>query len=166
MPQVGHTGKKCYSLQFKESNKGFDKETLDLTLESLKDFTAIHLPEKKLLELRVRYPDTIHTPKGYFDAFRKKKCSPATVIIAPEGRLYYPCHILNSKGPDLRTADFNGWLTTPEAVSARQVMQKCDRNCGWYQYYAINSYLSLSSVMEALRPIVVRKRLQSGKVAQ
>jgi alkylation response protein AidB-like acyl-CoA dehydrogenase len=32
-------------------NKGFDKETLDLTLESLKDFTAIHLPEKKLLEL-------------------------------------------------------------------------------------------------------------------
>jgi len=32
-------------------NKGFDKETLDLTLESLKDFTAMHLPEKKLLEL-------------------------------------------------------------------------------------------------------------------
>jgi len=32
-------------------NKGFDKETLDLTLESLKDFTAAHLPEKKLLEL-------------------------------------------------------------------------------------------------------------------
>jgi alkylation response protein AidB-like acyl-CoA dehydrogenase len=32
-------------------NKGFDKETLDLTLESLKDFTATHLPEKKLLEL-------------------------------------------------------------------------------------------------------------------
>ena len=32
-------------------NKGFDKETLDLTLEALKDFTAAHLPEKKLLEL-------------------------------------------------------------------------------------------------------------------
>ncbi|MBN1566542.1 MAG: acyl-CoA dehydrogenase family protein [Acidobacteria bacterium] len=35
-------------------NKGFDKETLDLTLESLKDFTAAHLPEKKLLELDAR----------------------------------------------------------------------------------------------------------------
>jgi alkylation response protein AidB-like acyl-CoA dehydrogenase len=32
-------------------NKGFDKETLDLTLESLKDFLASHLPEKKILEL-------------------------------------------------------------------------------------------------------------------
>jgi alkylation response protein AidB-like acyl-CoA dehydrogenase len=32
-------------------NKGFDKETLDLTLESLKDFTAAHLPDKKLLDL-------------------------------------------------------------------------------------------------------------------
>jgi alkylation response protein AidB-like acyl-CoA dehydrogenase len=32
-------------------NKGLDKETLDLTLESLKDFTASRLPEKKILEL-------------------------------------------------------------------------------------------------------------------
>jgi alkylation response protein AidB-like acyl-CoA dehydrogenase len=32
-------------------NKGFDKETLDLTLEALKDFTTKHLPEKKILEL-------------------------------------------------------------------------------------------------------------------
>lgn len=35
-------------------NKGFDKETLDLTLESLKDFTESKLPEKKLLELDAR----------------------------------------------------------------------------------------------------------------
>jgi alkylation response protein AidB-like acyl-CoA dehydrogenase len=33
------------------NSKGFDKETLDLTLESLKDFTTSKLPEKKLLEL-------------------------------------------------------------------------------------------------------------------
>src|SRR5512143_287106 len=32
-------------------NKGFDKETLDLTLESLKDFASSRLPEKKILEL-------------------------------------------------------------------------------------------------------------------
>ena len=33
------------------NSKGFDKETLDLTLESLKDFIASRLPEKKILEL-------------------------------------------------------------------------------------------------------------------
>ncbi len=32
-------------------SKGLDKETLDLTLESLRDFTASRLPEKKILEL-------------------------------------------------------------------------------------------------------------------
>jgi alkylation response protein AidB-like acyl-CoA dehydrogenase len=32
-------------------NKGMDKETLDLTLEALKDFTSQRLPEKKILEL-------------------------------------------------------------------------------------------------------------------
>jgi alkylation response protein AidB-like acyl-CoA dehydrogenase len=32
-------------------NRGLDKETLDLTLEALKDFTSAHLPEKKILEL-------------------------------------------------------------------------------------------------------------------
>jgi len=33
------------------NNKGMDKETLDLTLEALKDFTEQRLPEKKILEL-------------------------------------------------------------------------------------------------------------------
>jgi alkylation response protein AidB-like acyl-CoA dehydrogenase len=32
-------------------NKGFDKETLDLTLDSLREFLASRLPEKKILEL-------------------------------------------------------------------------------------------------------------------
>jgi len=32
-------------------SKGLDKETLDLTLDSLRDFTASRLPEKKILEL-------------------------------------------------------------------------------------------------------------------
>ncbi len=32
-------------------NKGLDKETLDLTIESIKDYTSAHLPESKILEL-------------------------------------------------------------------------------------------------------------------
>jgi alkylation response protein AidB-like acyl-CoA dehydrogenase len=33
------------------NNKGLDKETLDLTLEAIRDFTSARLPEKKILEL-------------------------------------------------------------------------------------------------------------------
>jgi MoaA/NifB/PqqE/SkfB family radical SAM enzyme len=108
--------------------------------------------ERKVRELRIRFPDTIHTPMGYFDAFRRKKCSSATVIIAPDGRLYYPCHILDRKGPDLRTTSLMQWLTSREAAVERRLMRACRRNCGWYQYYAINSYTSLRSVREALKP--------------
>jgi len=32
-------------------NKGLDKETLDMTLEAIKEFTSAHLPDKKQLEL-------------------------------------------------------------------------------------------------------------------
>jgi MoaA/NifB/PqqE/SkfB family radical SAM enzyme len=121
-------------------------------------FPDIAALERKVRELRIRFPDTIHTPMGYFEAFRKKRCSSATVIIAPDGRLYYPCHILNRKGPDLRTADLMQWLTTREAAIERTLMRACRRNCGWYQYYSINSYTSLRSVMETLRPVLAKKK--------
>lgn len=116
-------------------------------------FPDMNLLEKKLLDLRRKYPDTIHTPQGYFSAYRKRKCSSGSVIIAPDGYLYYPCHILNQKGPDLRNTDLSKWLVSPDAAQKRSLMSGCERNCGWYQYYAIDSYTSLWSVYEALRPI-------------
>lgn len=121
-------------------------------------FPDIASLERKVRELRIRFPDTIHTPMGYFDAYRRKRCSSATVIIAPDGCLYYPCHILNRKGPDLRTTNLMQWLTTREAAIERKLMRACRRNCGWYQYYSINSYTSLRSVSEALRPVLTKKR--------
>ena len=120
--------------------------------------------ESRLLEFRRKYPNTIHTPRGYFKAFRNGKCSPASVIIAPDGYLYYPCHILDKKGPDLRTVDIKNWLTTDEAKERRQIMKQCKRNCGWYQYYAIDSYTSVESVWEALSPVVGRKRISSDHI--
>jgi MoaA/NifB/PqqE/SkfB family radical SAM enzyme len=128
---------------------------MDSTGDRFPDINAL---ERKLRELRIRYPNTIHTPMGYFDAYRKHRCSPATVIIAPDCRLYYPCHILNRKGPDLRTTDLSAWLTTREASIERRLMRACKRNCGWYQYYAVNSYTSIWSVVDALRPVLVKKR--------
>jgi len=125
--------------------------------ETENHFPDIGLLEKKLLYLRKKYPDTIHTPQGYFSAYRKRKCSTASVIIAPDGRLYYPCHILQTRGPDLRYTDLTEWLSSPEAENGRKIMRECTRNCGWYQYYSIDSYTSISSVIEALKPILVKK---------
>jgi MoaA/NifB/PqqE/SkfB family radical SAM enzyme len=121
-------------------------------------FPDLDLLEKKLLYLRKIYPATIHTPQGYFSAYRKQKCSTASVIISPDGFLYYPCHILGKKGPDLKTVDLCEWLRSEEAKQARQVMRECERNCGWYQYYSIDSYTSVSSVIDALRPVLSKKR--------
>jgi MoaA/NifB/PqqE/SkfB family radical SAM enzyme len=112
--------------------------------------------EALMLSLRKKYPNTIHTPQGYFSAFRKGKCSSASVIIAPDGYLYYPCHILDTKGPDLRTTDLMQWLKSKEADDYRISMKQCNRNCGWYQYYSIDSYTSMGSFWEAIRPIIYK----------
>jgi MoaA/NifB/PqqE/SkfB family radical SAM enzyme len=119
--------------------------------------------EQQVLRLKKKYPFTIHTPNGYFSAYRKGLCSSASVIIAPDGSLYYPCHILETKGPDLRTTDLTNWLTTNEARQLRQTMADCTRNCGWYQYYSIDSYTSVFSVMEALGPMLLQKRKRTAK---
>lgn len=112
--------------------------------------------ETSMLSLRKKYPATIHTPQGYFKAWRNRKCSSASVIIAPDGSLYYPCHILDKRGPDLRTIDLNSWLISHEANACRSTMKTCTRNCGWYQYYSIDSYTSLASVRDALSPLFKR----------
>jgi MoaA/NifB/PqqE/SkfB family radical SAM enzyme len=117
-------------------------------------FPDMNRLERKVRYLRKLYPNTIHTPAGFFDAYRRGKCSSASVIIAPDGRLYYPCHILGQKGPDLRVTALSDWLTSKEAADMRGMMKRCERNCGWYQYYAIDSYTSISSVVDALRPVV------------
>jgi len=124
-------------------------------MDNAKDcFPDMERLERKTRYLRKLYPNTIHTPAGFFDAYRRGKCSSASVIIAPDGRLYYPCHILGQKGPDLRVTALSDWLTSKEAADMRGMMKRCERNCGWYQYYAIDSYTSISSVVDAMRPIV------------
>lgn len=112
--------------------------------------------EKSVRLLNKKYPNCIHTPNGYFRAYRKNKCSTAAVIIAPDGRLYYPCHILEEKGPDLIETDLTTWLGSKEAYRSRQKMKVCKKNCGWYQYYSIDSYLSPRSVFGALKPVLLQ----------
>ncbi len=120
-------------------------------------FPDIDQLEAKLLSLRKRFPNTIHTPKGYFDAYRKGRCSSGSVIIAPDGALYYPCHIQATKGPDLSRVELNKWLVSQQAQNYRQAMKSCTRNCGWYQYYAIDSYTAWGSVWESLKPMLFQR---------
>jgi MoaA/NifB/PqqE/SkfB family radical SAM enzyme len=119
--------------------------------------------EKVLASLRARYPFTIHTPQGYFRAFREGRCSSASIVIAPDGRVYYPCHIQATKGPSLVTTDLSSWLLSRDAGVLRGHMKSCTRNCGWYQYYSIDSYTSIGSVLEALRPMLRQGRLRKTR---
>jgi MoaA/NifB/PqqE/SkfB family radical SAM enzyme len=118
--------------------------------------------ERAVSRIRKKYPLTIHTPQGYFTAYRRARCSSASIIIAPDGRLYYPCHIRGTKGPDLATADLSAWLTTREAKLFRVEMKQCTRNCGWYQYYAIGSYMSLFSSLRTLGPMLFQKKRKTA----
>ena len=117
-----------------------------------KSFPEIDLFENALRDLKRKYPRTIHTPLGYFDAYRKAKCSSASIIISPDGKLFYPCNIRNTKRIDLAETDLTEWLTTQEAYADRGAMKSCDKNCGWYQYYSIDAYLSPVTLREAIRP--------------
>lgn len=114
--------------------------------------------ENMMLMLFKKYPNTIHTPHGYFNAYRKHRCSSASVVISSDGYLYYPCHILERKGPDLQFVDLNSWLVTRAAQTLRKKMKVCDINCGWYQYFSIDSYTSIRSVYQNLRPMIFHKK--------
>jgi len=113
-------------------------------------------------DLRRNYPGTIHTPRKFFDAYAGRRCSPASVIIASDCRLYYPCHILGTKGPDLTVTDLNTWLAGDEARAMRRRMRACTRNCGWYQYYSIDSYVSPITVWESLMPMLIQAIRRRG----
>ena len=123
-----------------------------------KSFPNIDIFEKKLRYLKKKYPATIHTPLGYFDAYRKGKCSSASIIISPDGKLFYPCNIRNTKRIDLSETDLTTWLKSEEAHRDRMDMKSCDINCGWYQYYSIDSYVSPITIGEALKPNFKRKK--------
>jgi len=70
---------------------------------------------------------------------------------------FYPCNIKGNKTIDLAETDLTEWLKSEEAHSCRVDMKNCDINCGWYQYYSIDSYLSPKTVGEALKPNFKRK---------
>lgn len=110
--------------------------------------------EAVVRRLRRRCPGTIHTLPAFFHAYRNRRCSTASIVIGSDGRLFYPCHVRNELGPDLREIDLRAWLQSEAAAKSRSDMASCGRNCGWYQYYAVGGYLNIGSLLAGLRPLL------------
>lgn len=124
----------------------------------IQSFPDIDILENEVKRLKKKYKGTIHTPNGYFKSFRKQECSPTSIVIAPDGFLYYPCHLRNEKPIDMRKTELTEWLETEEAAGYRKEMKECDKNCGWYQYYSTDHYLKPSSALASLWPMLFQKR--------
>lgn len=107
----------------------------------------------RLLPLIEAYPRTIVTAEGYLDAInRPHSCDTSSVIIGPDGTLFYPCRIRRSEGTNLLRQGLMDFLSSEKAASLRREGRSCDRSCGWYQYFAVSSYYSPRTLRSSLRP--------------
>ena len=106
----------------------------------------------EVLKLKREFPNTITTPRGYFDNVEKKRCSTSSIIIDCDGGLFYPCRTLGEKTINLTRTSLKQYLVSQGARCARQKMAECDKNCGWYQYFAIDAFTSPLNIYDGIRP--------------
>ena len=108
---------------------------------------------KEITRLKKTYKNTITTPIGYLDRINEPHgCSTSSIIIDCDGVIFYPCRILQQKSCDLTKVPLMEYLRSEEAVSLREQMKNCEKRCGWYQYYATNSFTSIREFLSAVRP--------------
>ncbi len=112
--------------------------------------------EAEVKRLKKRYPGTIITPNGYFRRVRLKRggCQPDSLVINADATLAYPCRPREDRGIRMDQIDLTEWLAGPEAKEARKVMGACERQCGWYQYFATPAFSSLRDLPDAIYPYV------------
>jgi len=103
--------------------------------------------------LKMRYPHTVLTPRRYLDALNgESRCSAASIIIDSDGGLFYPCRTLGEKTINLVETSLIQYLESSEAAERRSTMKTCSRQCGWYQYFAIDFFTAPGEVLESLGP--------------
>ena len=116
-------------------------------------FPDVEAFERENLRLKKKYPLTIVSPDAYFRSLREEHgCSTGSIIIDSDGGLFYPCRTLEHKPINLVDTDLHTWLRSEQAGAFRNEMAQCQRNCGWYQYYAINDFTSPMHVFNAVAP--------------
>ncbi len=125
-----------------------------VTLNRTKDFfPEVDRFEAVCLSLKEKYPLTIISPDNYFRSLRQEHgCSSGSIIVDCDGGLFYPCRTLEDKPINLVDTELKFWLRGKEARRMRGEMAVCDRNCGWYQYYAINDFTSPIHAINAVKP--------------
>jgi MoaA/NifB/PqqE/SkfB family radical SAM enzyme len=113
--------------------------------------------EKKIIGLKKKYPNTITTPKGFLNNINQTHgCSTSSVIIDSDGGLFYPCRTVGERIFNFTEGSFMEFLKSKTAKMAREEMKKCDRSCGWYQYFATDVFVSPSTIFSSLKPYVFK----------
>ncbi len=112
---------------------------------------------KEIIRLKKKYPNTITTPNGFLKNINKQHgCSSSSVIIDSDGGLFYPCRTVGQRIYNFTEGSFMDFLKTKNAKKAREDMKQCKRCCGWYQYFATDSFASPMSVISSLRPYIFK----------
>ena len=108
---------------------------------------------REITRLKKKYKNTITTPNGFLDRINQPHgCSTSSIIVDCDGRMFYPCRILQRKVCDLTKVSLMDYLNSKEAAELRAQMTKCDKQCGWYQYFATNSFTSPREIISAMKP--------------
>jgi len=122
------------------------------------DGTRDHFPDPGefrdvCFRLKKRYPGTIITPDGYLRKFSNPGgCTTDSIIIDSDGWLFYPCRVMGNKVVNLLETPLEEFLRSERAAECRDMMRRCRRRCGWYQYFATSCYVSPSGFLAAMRP--------------
>ena len=113
--------------------------------------------KKEIIRLKKKYKNTIITPKGFLDNINQSHgCSTSSVIIDSDGGLFYPCRTVGQRLYNFTEGSFIDFLKTDKAKEARKLMKNCERNCGWYQYFATDVYASPMSMISSLSPYIFK----------
>jgi MoaA/NifB/PqqE/SkfB family radical SAM enzyme len=108
---------------------------------------------REIKRLKSTYKNTITTPYGYLERINKPHgCSTSSIIIDCDGLMFYPCRILQQKTCDLTKIPLMEYLKSDEARQYRAQMMACNKRCGWYQYFATNSFASVWEFLSAIKP--------------
>lgn len=106
--------------------------------------------------LKKKYPNTIITTDGFLRNIAKPNgCSTSSIIVDSDGVLFYPCHISENRAIDLTKVSLNEFLGSKEAGALRAKMAACPKRCGWYQYFATDSWAKPSEFFSAVKPYIV-----------
>ena len=139
------------------------------TLEGAEDgFPEFEAFEKEVMRLKAKYPRVIITPNSYFKRMKMKKggCSPNSLVIDADGTLYYPCRTLELKSIKMQDNDLMEFINSQSAKEDRHTMANCERQCGWYQYFATAGFTHVSDFWDAFSPYFLDFMGKQKKVPQ